>query len=676
MHENSRERGNGTLIDSDSPLHLNLSGALLQVLNDTFKSFSSLIKHTFGGSETSSAALRQSVALHSPTQQRVGALVEDELKTVDGHELNVVHEIPRPLRDEDRVAFSLRNLTGQRIRIHQQSDFSNETSMGKPVIVSYLNQGESMGLTFAATLSMVKNLMIAEVPYPGFSNSKSISKNQGSLNHAIDLQVPGCRWIQSVKVDTFGRRFESLTPRSPQVLAKIFRDWRLRNAMMLLTEVGQDNGGRSVTVQSLFELKNTTTHPIKVVFNPDPRHRPDVVSMEEDKDSSRGDGSKSSEFVVIEPGGSFHLPTLLIENALEMEGSHLGSFWICPDTANQGFSFRDFTLSTGFFKEDIEASFSTRPVQLAKVVHESSLIFQSAQDDEDVGPEDAKTGVQVACPTRSTKGDGKAPFCYALEVSRSPLVGFNRDKSIVDAKQSKLEKKETVQHDSSKPSKRDKKTKKAERIHGPVSYSLSIHAPLVIANLLPEGGRFELMHAVRKTVVWFADLQPGQQVPVHSIGLDAPLLLLVNLGFCRTPVGEGALVHHGGDAVFNGKEQGARFKTIGKAVTKGTKQIGKTLTNLADSPDKRAQERLAKINTPQFYDRSTRKGNIKDVAPASNENSMGLDAGKCCATPFLALPCLTQSHTNYLQFPCWPRFQREESCWKDPLHGNDYLCCF
>ena len=72
-------------------------------------------------------------------------------------------------------------------------------------------------------------------------------------------------------------------------------------------------------------------------------------------------------------------------------------------------------------------------------------------------------------------------------------------------------------------------------------------------NLLPEGGRFELMHAIRKTVVWYADLDPGQQVPVHSVGLDAPLLLLVNLGFCRTPVGEGALVHHGADNVNVGR---------------------------------------------------------------------------------------------------------------------------
>ena len=55
------------------------------------------------------------------------------------------------------------------------------------------------------------------------------------------------------------------------------------------------------------------------------------------------------------------------------------------------------------------------------------------------------------------------------------------------------------------------------------------------------------MHAVRKTVLWFADLEPGEQVSVHSVGLDAPLLLLINLRFCRTPIGEGVLVHHGVD---------------------------------------------------------------------------------------------------------------------------------
>ena len=82
---------------------------------------------------------------------------------------------------------------------------------------------------------------------------------------------------------------------------------------------------------------------------------------------------------------------------------------------------------------------------------------------------------------------------------------------------------------------------------------LAIHPPLVIANLLPEKGRFKLMHAFRCTVLWFGGLEPGQQMSVHSVGLDAPLLLFVNLGFAKTPVGEGALVHHGADP-----PQGAR----------------------------------------------------------------------------------------------------------------------
>ncbi len=76
------------------------------------------------------------------------------------------------------------------------------------------------------------------------------------------------------------------------------------------------------------------------------------------------------------------------------------------------------------------------------------------------------------------------------------------------------------------------------------------------------------------------------------------------------------------------EEQGVRLKSIGKVVSKGTQQIGKTLTNLADSPDKRAQGRLAKVNTPQFYDREARKGNIKNAGTVANDGSLGMDTGK------------------------------------------------
>jgi hypothetical protein len=169
----------------------------------------------------------------------------------------------------------------------------------------------------------------------------------------------------------------------------------------------------------------------------------------------------------------------------------------------------------------LKVAYCSRPIQLAKIVNESALLFEAGRG-KDMAPEDATSGVQVSCPITREEGERPAPFCYAVEVGRSPLV-------------------------KARLSEEQEKEKQGKLIHGPIAYTLSFHPPFVIVNLLPEKGRFELMHAVRRTVVWFADLEPGQHISIHSVGLDAPLLLLLNLGFCRTPVGEGALVHHGVD---------------------------------------------------------------------------------------------------------------------------------
>jgi hypothetical protein len=563
MQETARERGQGISLEADSPLHVNLSGAFLQILGETVESFSSVVKDTFGEKGTNDRGLRRRPSLDSRSRDRVGARIEDSIRTHDAIDLQVLHEIPKPLKSKDRVAFSMRNLTGEKIRVHQQTDRTTESALTRPAVVTYLNHAETMGLTFSATISIIKNLNVVEVPYPGLPDSPATDLKQGSLTHAVDLQLPGFRWIQAIKVDTFGRRFEPLVPRSGDLLAKMSRDWRLRNALMVLTEVGFDSGGRLVTVRSLFEVTNHTSHPIKLVFHPDPRRRPTENPLEErrfdqvDETVTAADPPVVSqhmiknceEIQVIQPGGTFHLPTLLLQRSLQMTGSHLGCLWLCPDTSDKSMAFWNFfrATTTSAEDDDLEVSFSSRPIQLAKLVHESSIIFQNGTG-MDIAADDAKSGVQVSCPTRSRKGGGRAPFCYAIEVGRSPLINSNREGSEQDLEEGVQGEPKTSQK---KRTTLDRKTSKklTEHIHGPVVYSLSIHAPLVIVNLLPQGGRFELMHAVRKTVVWYADLKPGQQIPIHSVGLDAPLLLLVNLGFCRTPVGEGALVHHGTDSV-------------------------------------------------------------------------------------------------------------------------------
>lgn len=76
-------------------------------------------------------------------------------------------------------------------------------------------------------------------------------------------------------------------------------------------------------------------------------------------------------------------------------------------------------------------------------------------------------------------------------------------------------------------------------------------------------------------------------------------------------------------------EQGARFKSLGKAALKGTKQIGKTLTAISDSPDRRAQGRLAQVQASQFTQRHKRKQ--WNQTPVLASDSLGLDGGKLLA---------------------------------------------
>lgn len=69
----------------------------------------------------------------------------------------------------------------------------------------------------------------------------------------------------------------------------------------------------------------------------------------------------------------------------------------------------------------------------------------------------------------------------------------------------------------------------------------AIHPPIVLENLLPNGGIFELIHAVHKKVLWSSWIPAGTASPIHTVSLEEPLILLINLRYCRTS--EGVLIH-------------------------------------------------------------------------------------------------------------------------------------
>jgi hypothetical protein len=494
-YEISRFRGTGLSYYSDSPLHVNISSALLVVLDEVLE----YVKHS------TQSANRDKFEMCSKRDGKPVASSDQCLIADSILGKNVLHEKPN-LLEKGRIAFSLRNMTGQKIRILRQVETHDETESF--TMVTYLNHAQAVKLNFSPSISLVDNLKVVEVAYPGMPNSFR-SKYLKVPPHTVDLQIPGYQWLEGIAVDTFGRSFAQIVPASLEIQAKMEADWHLANALKLLVEVGLESGGRQVTVRSIFSVVNKTTHGVRLFLSPDVSRKPgDAQGRIDDYDSE-------VEYPLIEPGSSYQIPSLLLESGLRQPGSHLGSLWLKPETCYAGTQLFQSYAESSEKTLNLLVDFCSKAIQLAKLVSESAYIFERSRG-EDIPSSDASTGLQISCPVLQESGDRLAPFCYVVEVGRSPLV-------------------KTDSPDETR------------LVHGPVAYTLSVHPPLVIVNLLPERGRFELMHAVRHNVLWFGDLDAGQKIEVHSVGLDAPLLLCINLGFAKTPVHEGALVHHGNE---------------------------------------------------------------------------------------------------------------------------------
>ena len=581
MYEQSTTRGKGITFNASCPLHLNITGASIETIDDAIGSFS--LDNSEDSSKTSPKGNR--------SQEIVAQIVT---KDESGHKLTVLHKIPESLNEQERVAFSLRNLSGQRIRVHTQSDLEAELSSSKTTVM-YLDHSQLMPVSFPATETVIKNLEPVEVPFEGDQNITSQHKQfTVSRNHSVDVQVPGFLWARGISLDRMGKHFVELVPRSPSVRAKTKTDWRLQNALHMLAEVNSVNGGRRLSIMSPFEVVNKTDHSICVTIHPDPRHLPE---SEEDNDLEHGSAVKSSGVEKLDPDGSYNIPHLLLESALHLEGSHLGSIWIKPDQSSYDEGVDNISNASKDCNFKLSSNTDTityppRPVQLAKILHETSLIFRDTDGD----PNQVASGAEISLPILDKNNKRKTiPFCYVVEVKRSPLVSSESTSEDEVANASPLSPPMTgkglrgtrMNFLSSRGANQTRVT-----MHAPVAYSLVIHPPIVIENLLPESGRFELMNATSRAVLWWGNLEPGERFPIHTVGLDAPLMLKVNLGFCRTPVGEGALIHDGGEDGFWLK---TGWKTVGNAIFDTQDKVKKTLTAITKSKDNRGAERVTKL---------------------------------------------------------------------------------
>ena len=322
-------------------------------------------------------------------------------------------------------------------------------------------------------------------------------------------------------------------------------------------------------------IVNKTCHKICLAFHIDPKCLDKLMSEWEVNSTDNDNPSNDYDVQNVHPGETHHVPISLMEAALHSEGANLGCFWMKPEEEHLK-ELQDFHEGNGSTKEyNSSIGYCSRPVEINKIVEESAVLFKNGT----VSPEELNTQYHLFCPI-ITKNDGSvSPFCYCVEVKRSPIVSpFPGHGAVTqvydDAKRSKTSRNVPIDLDisqfvsdipslplsskkASSPRKNNGHDPNSCR-HGPVAYSLIIHPPIVIENLLPEPARYELMHATRRTVVWVGDLEPGESAPIHTVGLDSPLLMLVNLGYCRTPSGEGALIHHGSNIMKHMSDQETR----------------------------------------------------------------------------------------------------------------------
>ena len=460
--------------------------------------------------------------------------------TIDG----IKHVFAPQLKPGVRVGFSILNVTGNPLRYLQS--WGDDSMNEKRQTVEYLQHNETGLLNFIASNTVIRNNQVVEEPFSGQSksNKKTVSRNRHQrIGHRVTLQVAGYKWTSSVQADALGIKFIDLDSVMGTLNALNLYDskWQIKNALKLVCEVRPHNGGRLLQLSSTFVIKNNTNHSVKLCCNDVGDVDPSVLS--------------DSPFL-LPAGESFYVPlALLTQSVLRTNAKALGFIWICPS------EITPIQDELGYSTQIIgQVSYSIYPINLMKTVEKVADILSdpSTRDTFDGVVADHQMS-QLSCslsgPNRkslSTKAqktftakdvyggaldsDLSAPskltdrlpsFCYNLEIET-----IGHDDAMLD--------------DATDAKKRGGlfNSNKDRHLHikqPPLIYSLVIHPPIILENLLPMSATFELVHAVNKRVLWSAVIAPGKVKPIHTVNLDYPILLLINMDFCRSS--EGVLVH-------------------------------------------------------------------------------------------------------------------------------------
>lgn len=212
LYEKSSERGNGFTLNSLYPLHMNISDSFLETLNVATGSIYESMFRVFEKQEvtvTPPPSSQDSTSMFNGSPRVQHESIVKSIIPGEHTPLYISHEHSKKLLSStERVAFSLLNSCGHRIRYHTQ------TTSDQEVTISYLDHMEMASLSFPPTISVFRNLKVAELSWEDSNNDISSSKENLDSSHFIDIQIPGMMWCRGICIDQTGKKFEQLIPRS------------------------------------------------------------------------------------------------------------------------------------------------------------------------------------------------------------------------------------------------------------------------------------------------------------------------------------------------------------------------------------------------------------------------------------------------------------------------------
>lgn len=485
----------------------------------------------------------------------------------------IVHSGSRLLNESVRVGFSIQNLLGQPVRYLQQ------WAEGKRAI-QYIEHGERGLLNFTASTTVIRNMVQIEeafnvqLKYGQTENVSNRSKTKRlRVGHEVAVQVAGFDWLKEVQADVLSVKYHNLKAIKGRRNAIIndetsssghnLHRWKIDNALKLVAEVTPNNGGRMLRLRSCFTVKNNTNHVIQLMASDAIDH---LTGLQDEP-------------FELAAGESFYVPIALLHRAATYSNlASLGGLFFRPadvksveeelGARQQGqLDFVDFSFDPLNLLSVVERTaelLAPFPIEPGTKIHGKDLVdnqmtqlwcYMHAKSRR--GNAAAAAAVAGSPPTNthrmsapmdqnhrslqhgnsyhvSSAGSGKLPpYCYNIEVQRvGTLLDDKRDPN------------RAVQHLQAAITGRFFQNREifGDRRHDPIHYNIVIHPPIILENLLPTGGVFEIVHATQqKRIMWSSWIGPGEVMPIHTVTLEEPLLLLVHLKYCRSP--DGVLIH-------------------------------------------------------------------------------------------------------------------------------------